>query len=90
VQRAVDRLARGRIVLSVAHRLSTLRNASRILVLEDGRAVGLGTQAELMLNCPTFRRLAEAQMGDADAADDLDAPGGTVPSRELTSEAARR
>ena len=90
VQRAVDRLARGRIVLSVAHRLSTLRNASRILVLEDGRAVGLGTQAELLLNCPTFRRLAEAQMGDADAVEDAAASGRTVPSRELTSEAARR
>jgi ABC-type multidrug transport system fused ATPase/permease subunit len=88
VQRAVDRLARGRIVLSVAHRLSTLRNASRILVLEDGRAVGLGTQAELLLNCPTFRRLAEAQTGDADAVDDTF--GGTAPARELTREAAGR
>ena len=87
VQRAVDRLARGRIVLSVAHRLSTLRNASRILVLEDGRAVGLGTQAELLATCPTFRRLAEAQMGDVD---DVEALGETTPPRELTGEAARR
>jgi ATP-binding cassette subfamily B multidrug efflux pump len=72
----------------VAHRLSTLRNASRILVLEDGRAVGLGTQAELLLNCSTFRRLAEAQTGDADAVDDTF--GGTAPARELTREAAGR
>ena len=44
VQRAVDRLASGRLAISVAHRLSTLRNATRILVLEQGHAVGLGTQ----------------------------------------------
>ena len=89
VQRAIDRLSRGRIVLSVAHRLSTLRNAARILVLEDGRTVGLGTQADLLVNCPTFRRLAEAQTGDAES-DNGPASGETVPSRELTGEAARR
>lgn len=62
VQRAVDRLASGRLAISVAHRLSTLRNASRILVLEQGHVVGLGTHNELLANCPT-RRLWEAQGG---------------------------
>jgi ABC-type multidrug transport system fused ATPase/permease subunit len=61
VQRAVDRLAEGRLAISVAHRLSTLRNATRILVLEQGRAVGLGTHKELLINCPTYQRLWEAQ-----------------------------
>ena len=61
VQRAVDQLAVGRLCISVAHRLSTLRNASRILVLEQGRAVGLGTHKELLENCVTYRRLWEAQ-----------------------------
>lgn len=61
VQRAVDQLAVGRLCISVAHRLSTLRNASRILVLEQGRAVGLGTHKELLENCGTYRRLWEAQ-----------------------------
>ena len=41
VQRAIDRLAVGRLAISVAHRLSTLRNATRILVFEQGHAVGL-------------------------------------------------
>jgi len=63
VQRAVDRLAVGRLAISVAHRLSTLRNATRILVLEQGRAVGLGTHQELLVNCFTYRRLWEAQGG---------------------------
>lgn len=62
VQRAIDGLVRGRITLSVAHRISTLRNASRILVLEAGRAVGWGTHGELMERCPTYRRLLLAQL----------------------------
>jgi len=63
VQRAVDQLAVGRLAISVAHRLSTLRNATRILVLEQGQAVGLGTHKELLANCLTYRRLWEAQGG---------------------------
>ncbi|HYO77653.1 MAG TPA: ABC transporter ATP-binding protein, partial [Thermoanaerobaculia bacterium] len=57
VQRAVDRLVSGRLAISVAHRLSTLRNASRILVLENGSVAGLGTHAELLENCATYQRL---------------------------------
>ncbi len=68
VQRAVDRLSAGRLVFSIAHRLSTLRNASRILVLESGRVVGLGKHDELLSTCPTYRRLwsAQSQAGSAD------------------------
>lgn len=61
VQRALDRLVAGRLAISVAHRLSTLRNASRILVLENGVVVGLGTHAELLDHSPTYQRLWEAQ-----------------------------
>jgi ATP-binding cassette subfamily B protein len=61
VQRAVDRLVSGRLAITIAHRLSTLRNVSRILVLENGRAVGLGTHAHLLERCDTYRRLWEAQ-----------------------------
>jgi subfamily B ATP-binding cassette protein MsbA len=61
VQRALDRLVEGRLAISVAHRLSTLRNASRILVLENGGVVGLGTHAELLERSPTYQRLWDAQ-----------------------------
>ena len=61
VQRAVDRLVAGRLAISVAHRLSTLRNASRILVLEQGQLMGLGTHQQLLATCPTYVRLWEAQ-----------------------------
>ncbi|MDP9194404.1 MAG: ABC transporter ATP-binding protein/permease [Acidobacteriota bacterium] len=61
VQRAIDRLVVGRLAISVAHRLSTLRNASRILVIENGEIVGLGTHAELLQKSATYQRLWEAQ-----------------------------
>ena len=61
MQRAIDRLAAGRMTIAVAHRLSTLRSAGRILVLEDGRVAGLGTHNELLAASPVYRRLWEAQ-----------------------------
>ncbi len=69
VQRALDRLVAGRLAISVAHRLSTLRNATRILVIENGVSVGLGPHAELLTNCSTYRRLWESQTMDEVAQD---------------------
>jgi ABC-type multidrug transport system fused ATPase/permease subunit len=80
VQRAVDRLAVGRLAISVAHRLSTLRNASRIIVLEQGQVVGLGTHHELLDKCLTYRRLWEAQVNHLPS----DVSGST--SAQLTAE----
>jgi ABC-type multidrug transport system fused ATPase/permease subunit len=63
VQRALDHLVAGRLAISVAHRLSTLRNATRILVLENGTVTGWGTHAELLENSATYQRLWAAQAG---------------------------
>jgi ATP-binding cassette subfamily B protein len=49
------------MTIAVAHRLSTLRAADRILVLEDGRTAGLGTHNELLASSPVYRRLWDAQ-----------------------------
>ena len=62
VQRAIDRLAKGRTTCIVAHRLSTLRHAGRILVLDQGRSIGLGSHEELLDRCPLYRRLWEMQL----------------------------
>lgn len=50
IQEAMDRLVAGRTVFAIAHRLSTLRKASRLLVIEDGNLVEHGTHAELLAN----------------------------------------
>jgi ABC-type multidrug transport system fused ATPase/permease subunit len=84
VQRAVERLMQGRTTFIVAHRLSTLRNADRILVLDAGRCAGLAPHAELLRTCPLYRWMWETQqMGatndalpHADAARALPGPHG--------------
>jgi ATP-binding cassette subfamily B protein len=48
-------------VIIVAQRVSTILNADRILVLEDGRTVGIGTHDELLATCPTYVEIVESQ-----------------------------
>ena len=59
IQRALDRLSRGRTTFIIAHRLSTVRNADRILVLDQGRLVEQGRYDELIRRGGMFARLAQ-------------------------------
>lgn len=61
VQEALERLMAGRTTVIVAHRLSTLRQADRILVLERGRMAGIGTHQELVQTCAVYHRMWELQ-----------------------------
>jgi subfamily B ATP-binding cassette protein MsbA len=61
VQQALDRLIQGRTVFVVAHRLSTVRNARSIAVLDKGRLVEQGTHAELIAKDGLYRRLYQIQ-----------------------------
>ncbi|TVQ89453.1 MAG: ATP-binding cassette domain-containing protein [Deltaproteobacteria bacterium] len=63
VQEALDRLMRGRTTLVIAHRLSTVRDADAVAVLEQGRVVEQGSHAELMaLEGGRYRALVERQL----------------------------
>ena len=52
---------RDAVVVIVAQRVSTIRDADQILVLENGLCVGLGTHDELLATCPTFQEIVESQ-----------------------------
>ena len=69
VQAALNRLMVGRTTLIVAHRLSTIRAAHRIAVLDDGWLVELGTQDELLARDGLYARLHRLQFTDAADAD---------------------
>jgi ATP-binding cassette subfamily B protein len=62
VQQALEVLMQGRSTLIIAHRLSTVRNAHRIAVLDEGRVVETGTYDELMARQGAFYRLANGQL----------------------------
>jgi ABC-type multidrug transport system fused ATPase/permease subunit len=63
IERALDRLLRGRTSLIIAHRLATVRRADEILVVEHGRITQRGTERELLATDGPFRRLARDLQG---------------------------
>lgn len=68
VQEALERLMQGRTTLVIAHRLSTVRNADRIIVLDGGSIVEQGSHDKLMQRAGAYRRLVEHQLIEDDAA----------------------
>ena len=67
IQQALDNLMEGRTTFVIAHRLSTVRRADQIVVLDGGEIVELGTHQELLLKGGLYRQIYDLQLRDQDA-----------------------
>ena len=67
VREALDRETSGATRIVVAQRVGTIMDADRIVVLDGGHVVGIGTHGELMDSCPLYREIAESQTEASDA-----------------------
>ncbi len=68
LRRRISKDLKDTTCLIVAQRIGTIRNADRIVVLDDGAVAGMGTHEELMENCPVYREIALSQLSEAELA----------------------
>ena len=90
IQEALDNLIQGRTTIAIAHRLSTLRKADRLVVLDRGEIVEIGNHDELLARGGAYHDLYQAQSRQSATAAGLDAPVETVvktqPEVKIVSE----
>ena len=80
VQEALQAFRRGRTTFIIAHRLNTVRDADRILVVSEGRIVGDGRHEQLVASCPAYARLVKHQLSLDASRDDEPALAPVLPA----------
>ena len=85
IQKALDNLVHGRTTIAIAHRLSTLHKANRLVVLDQGQVVEIGNHDELMAKEGAYYRLYQAQARNVDTDMDDEAQATTGPNKEANA-----
>ena len=68
IQQAISALTKGKTLIVIAHRLGTIMNADQIAVVEDGNIRAVGTQEELLKDCPLYQEMWKNHLGTKDVA----------------------
>ncbi len=71
LRKALRPITRDKTVLIVAQRISTIKQAEQIVVLDEGRVVGIGTHEELLRDCDVYREIARSQFSEAEMKKEL-------------------
>ena len=66
LRKALKEKLSGATILLVAQRVSTIMHADQILVLDEGRIVGMGTHAELLKTCVAYQEIARSQLSETE------------------------
>ncbi len=82
IHEALDSFLRDRTAFIIAHRFSTVAGADRIVVMDDGAMVDVGTHEQLMRSCPLYQRLYETQFRESNGQDGDDGDVAASPDRE--------
>ena len=64
MRRALNNEITGSTILLIAQRISTIMNADKIIVLDEGKIIGTGTHEELMENCEVYKQIALSQLSE--------------------------
>lgn len=64
LRKALKKYTKDATILIVAQRIGTIKDADKIIVLDDGKCVGQGKHKELLKTCPVYREIAESQLGE--------------------------
>ena len=74
IQQAISELTKGKTLIVIAHRLGTIANADKIVVVRKGQLIAQGRQEELLTNCPLYADMWQSYLGSRDQVEDVNAP----------------